>query len=174
VAGPAHEPSRWDRAGLVREPDLPPLRPGDDGVDTADEVVRLVALVNRHIQATVTALRRESALPTTAWHLLFEIYNRPGMTLAELARAGELSKARTSVLVEGLRGEGYVEKRADPDDRRVVRIFTTDRMDRVWLWYEERYRAAVREIMAGIDAEERRALVAALHKMREAAQARGW
>jgi DNA-binding MarR family transcriptional regulator len=167
--GPSGHP-----AGMLRDPDLPVLPVRGDGDGAGEELVRILVLVNRHVQRAVEAARREGRLSVTAIRLLFEIAKRPGMTLAQLAAVGEMSKARTSVLVESLRAEGYVDKRADAADRRLVRVFTTDKMSEVWLWYENHYLAAVNELLAPVPEPERAALVRTLRRIRAAAAGKDW
>ena len=105
---------------------------------------------------------------------MFEIDHRPGITLAELGRVEELSKGPTSILVERLRTEGYVEKPSDSGDRRITRHLPTGRMDQVWQSYDDHDRAAVSDIRSTVSEEDRRLPVRVLHKMREVAGARGW
>jgi DNA-binding MarR family transcriptional regulator len=105
---------------------------------------------------------------------MLEIDKRPGMTLAELARVGELSKARTSELVERLRIEGYAQKRVDPANRRAVRLFATDKMAGAWRWWNGRYMAAVNDVMDAVSAEEQEQLTDTQRKVRTAAEEQPW
>ena len=151
--------------GIV--PAMPPAAPpGVTGRDSATEVVRLLSVVNRRMQRLVETAQAETELPSMAWQLLQSIDRRPGITLGELARLSELSKGRTSVLVDGLERLGYVSKRADAADGRLTRLETTERMAEVWQWYETRYALVVNELMSGLDDWERAALVGILRRLR--------
>jgi 5'-methylthioadenosine phosphorylase len=136
------------------------------GRDSAAEVVRLLSLVNRRVQRLVDTARAEAELPPMAWQLLQAVDRHPGITLGELARTSELSKGRTSVLVDGLERLGYVAKCGDSADGRLIRLHTTERMAEVWHWYEARYAAVVDEVMSDLDDWERAALVGILRRLR--------
>lgn len=156
---------------LAVPPAAPPVA---NGRDSASEVVRLLSLVNRRMHRLVESSRAESDLPPMAWQLMHHIDRHPGITLGDLSRASELSKGRTSVLVDGLVCLGYVEKRPDPSDGRRTRLHTTGRMVEVWEWYESRYTAVVNELMCDLEDWERAALIGILRRMRTSAEAHGW
>jgi DNA-binding MarR family transcriptional regulator len=52
-----------------------------------------------------------------------------GKTAAELGKLLIMDKATLSGVLDRMADAGWIEKRPDPDDRRVVRLFTTDRAD---------------------------------------------
>jgi MarR family transcriptional regulator, organic hydroperoxide resistance regulator len=152
----------------------PAAPPSVSGGDSATEVVRLLSIVNRRMQRLVETGRAEAELPSMAWQLMHTIDRHAGITLGELARASELSKGRTSVLVDGLVRLGYVSKSDDASDGRLTRLCTTERMAEVWEWYEGRYAAVVNELMSDLDDWERAALVGILRRLRTSAESRGW
>src|SRR5690606_39702393 len=57
---------------------------------------------------------------------LRQISAGPGVTLSELARRVGAYKSLITTTVEHLVKEGYVEKRSDPSDQRVVRLHVTE------------------------------------------------
>ncbi len=160
-----HAPSR------AAPPPPPAAPPHVTGRDSASEVVRLLSIVNRRMQRLVELSRAQLELPPMAWQLMHLIDGHPGITLGELARASELSKGRTSVLVDGLVRLGYVAKCDDASDGRLTRLNTTERMAEVWEWYESRYAAVVNEVMSDLDDWERAALVGILRRVRASVEA---
>ena len=59
--------------------------------------------------------------------VVFQHINAEGSRLSELAERAQLTKQSMGYLVDYLEDHGYVERRADPSDRRAVLIFLTER-----------------------------------------------
>ena len=77
--------------------------------------------------------------------VLVPLFREDGLRLGELAGRGGLSKQTVTSLVKRLENLGYVERRADPDDGRAVRISLTDRGHRM--------KQAVRECVEEVEAK---------------------
>lgn len=85
------------------------------------------------------------------------VEGRPRTQLA-LAQAGRLDKSTMVVAVDALEGEGLVERRPDPKDRRARIVVPTD-AGRELLARAEGVVLGVEDgVLAGLDAEERRTL----------------
>jgi DNA-binding MarR family transcriptional regulator len=76
---------------------------------------------------------------------VFQHIKAEGSRLSELAERAQITKQSMGYLVDYLEAHGYVERRADPSDRRASLIFLTERG-----WAE--VRDALR-IIAGIEQE---------------------
>ncbi|MGD9802177.1 MAG: MarR family winged helix-turn-helix transcriptional regulator [Hyphomicrobiaceae bacterium] len=78
--------------------------------------------------------RRVKALGITRpqWLAIVRLNRRPGASQSELADMMEIEKAPAGRIVDRLEERGWVERRADPVDRRINRIFLTDRGERVF------------------------------------------
>ncbi len=63
--------------------------------------------------------------------VLVPLFREDGLRLGELADRGGLSKQTVTSLVKRLEDLGYVERRADPEDGRAMRISLTDRGHRM-------------------------------------------
>jgi DNA-binding MarR family transcriptional regulator len=81
---------------------------------------------------------------------VFQHIKAEGSRLSELAERAQITKQSMGYLVDYLEAHGYVERRADPSDRRASLIFLTERG-----WAE--VREALR-IIAGIEQEWARRL----------------
>ncbi|MBC2734514.1 MAG: MarR family transcriptional regulator [Desulfobacteraceae bacterium] len=63
---------------------------------------------------------------TNLQHLVLEgLWYEAGQTAAELGKMLVMDKATLSGVLDRMSEAGWVEKRPDPDDRRVVRLFPT-------------------------------------------------
>lgn len=77
--------------------------------------------------------RRVKALGITRpqWLALRRLTRSPGASQSELADMMEIERAPAGKIVDRLEERGWVERRPDPVDRRINRIFLTDRGQRV-------------------------------------------
>ncbi len=77
--------------------------------------------------------RRVKALGLTRpqWLAIVRLKRRPGASQSELADMMEIERAPAGKIVDRLQERGWVERRPDPGDRRINRIFLTDLGERV-------------------------------------------
>ncbi|MDJ0722777.1 MAG: MarR family transcriptional regulator [Desulfobacterales bacterium] len=67
---------------------------------------------------------------TNLQHLVLEgLWYEGGQTAAELGKMLVLDKATLSGVLDRMQDAGWIEKRRDPDDRRVVRLFPAPRAE---------------------------------------------
>jgi len=89
------------------------------------EIGELWRSINRGIHEHFRQAFRGCDLPPGAWILLRHIEQQPGVTINELARRSGTVKSHVSKMMEQLVRQGYVEKRTDPADQRLVRVYAT-------------------------------------------------
>lgn len=58
---------------------------------------------------------------------LIALYNKPGMTQEELARFLNVNKSSVARQLPALEAKGYVMREPDPDDKRVFRVYPTEK-----------------------------------------------
>ena len=91
-------------------------------------------------------------------------------TMSEIAGRLGISAATASRACDGLARTGLVERRDDPDDRRVRRVHVTE----TGASYVERFAAArldaVRELVAALDPEQQQRLYDALAPLADQAE----
>lgn len=68
---------------------------------------------------------RENGLSPAPLAILRQVYQEPGLTLSEIGRRTATAKSHVSRTIDTLSRQGFVEKRADPSDQRVIRIHPT-------------------------------------------------
>jgi DNA-binding MarR family transcriptional regulator len=130
--------------------------------------------VTRVIGRRVSQELKGSLLPPSTGLLLHVAHERPGLTVSELARTTGQAKSRVSVLVDQLAGEGLLIKQADPSDRRLVRVYAGPRVEEWRQSFHRMMEDLMAELLADLGADEQSSLVAALRKLREAAERKGW
>jgi MarR family transcriptional regulator for hemolysin len=77
--------------------------------------------------------RRVKALGLTRpqWLALVRLKRRPGCSQSELADLMEIERAPAGKIVDRMQDKGWLERREDPTDRRINRIFLTELGERV-------------------------------------------
>ncbi len=99
--------------------------------------------------------------------ILMRLARQDGATQSELAAAGKMSAPSISAVLRSMEAEGLVERRSDPEDQRVTRVYLTDGGREA----EEKNYQVIRRVdsiaMEGISTADQEAFCRVLLKMRE-------
>jgi MarR family transcriptional regulator, organic hydroperoxide resistance regulator len=96
---------------------------------------------------------------------LFHIDKTGEATAGELAKAGELSPASVSTMLDHLERDGIVERHRGATDRRVVLVRLTERGRGILEQRREVWRARGAEALAGVSDADLRAAADVMHRM---------
>jgi DNA-binding MarR family transcriptional regulator len=81
------------------------------------------------VQIGLSRLFRERTkhigLSRAQWRVLSALSGRPGITQTELADLVGIGRAPLGKIIDRLQAQNWVERRGDPDDRRINRLFIT-------------------------------------------------
>jgi len=91
-------------------------------VETLEELLRVVS---RHVFAARRDASRQYGLTMPTAHLLGQVMHEPGVTVSGLSRRSGMAKSHISKSIEGLAALGFVEKRTDEADQRLLRVYPT-------------------------------------------------
>lgn len=135
---------------------------GDAVFDAIHELMHLYrAPRQRAAQAATVAL-------THMEHKVLGFFCRhPGATQSALATHAGRDKGQLARLIAGLRARGLIEARPDPDDRRNLRLHPTPEAIALQQAAQQQARGVAAEAVQGLDADERRQLLALLARIRE-------
>ncbi|GAB6888710.1 hypothetical protein JCM13304A_22090 [Desulfothermus okinawensis JCM 13304] len=93
---------------------------------------------------------------TNVQHLVLEaLWLAPGLTSMELSRILNIDKATVSGIVERLYRGNWIEKKADPNDKRVIRIFPTEKSMDIQKKLIEIRKQANEELLKNFSLEEK-------------------
>lgn len=110
----------------------------------------LIADVARLLRTRADQLARLHNLTRAQWVILVRVERQPGLSQSELASICEVEPISIVRLVDRLEARGVIERRRDPDDRRIKRLYLT-RAARPLLQEIDTYRAkVVAEITSGL------------------------
>ena len=94
-------------------------------IDLADNLVRQIGLLYR---AMMKALETETAplgIGSGRISYLFMLYINEGITQQEMANRLQADKGAVARTLAQLEGQGYVNRKPDPTDKRVTRVYLT-------------------------------------------------
>jgi DNA-binding MarR family transcriptional regulator len=109
---------------------------------------------------------RGLGLSRAQWQLLAQLQRHEGINQSGLAELLELEPITVGRLIDRMEEAGWVERRADPADRRARLVFMTERARPVLARLRAVGEALRGEALAGLDAAERNALLHALGRIR--------
>jgi DNA-binding MarR family transcriptional regulator len=129
-------------------------------------VVRLLGTQN----LVLAALRRGfgEELSLARFDLLMQLLRDDGQTLAALSRRMLVTAGNLTGLVDRAERDGIVERRPDPSDRRLTRVFLTTRGRRLADRAAARHAEIAEEIVAPLAPQDREELRRLLGRLRDA------
>jgi DNA-binding MarR family transcriptional regulator len=132
-----------------------------------------VRLLESH-NLMLAELRRRLADDCTMprFDLLANLEREDGQTLAALSRRMLVTAGNLTGLVDRAERDGVVERRPDPSDRRLSRVWLTQKGRELVQSLLPAHATHVSELLAALDATERRDLRRLLGKLRDSLHAR--
>jgi DNA-binding MarR family transcriptional regulator len=94
-------------------------------------------------------------LTRSQWFVVAHLYRTDGQTQRHLADELDMQRAPLSKLLDRLEAGGWLERRADPVDRRAKRIYITNKIDSLMQEGISLGEVLTDEILAGIDDDTR-------------------
>ncbi|MEQ5870874.1 MarR family transcriptional regulator [Sagittula sp. NFXS13] len=110
-------------------------------------------------------LRPHNLTMAQGWALSL-LMREEGLRQADLADRLNIATVTTSKLIDRLEARGFVQRRADPDDRRTNRIYATDSARALFDTITSARREVDAMANAGIDADQLEAAMTVLDQMR--------
>jgi DNA-binding MarR family transcriptional regulator len=127
----------------------------------------LLGQVCRLHYARAHALLEEVGLYRGQPPLLYALWKLDGQTHGELATRLHVQPATMTRMVRRMAGAGFVERRSDPRDERVSRVYLTDRGRAIRSEVEAVWTALEAETFAGVAEGDRDRLGAILLQVRQ-------
>ena len=128
-------------------------------------VVRLLAAQNLMLGALRRGLGPELSL--ARFDLLAQLTREDGQTLAQLSRRMLVTAGNLTGLVDRAERDAIVERRPDPNDRRLTRAWLTARGEKLAVRAIARHAELAEEILAPLEPREREELRRLLGRLRE-------
>jgi DNA-binding MarR family transcriptional regulator len=129
--------------------------------------------LSRMISVDFDRLMARHQLTHSQWWALMHIFEHDGATQSELATIMQLGRASAGSVIERLEAKGWVERRPDPKDNRVRRVFLSDAAVPVFMLMSQEGQRMFKTWMANIEPEAEAELLAGLRRMRANAESEG-
>jgi DNA-binding MarR family transcriptional regulator len=112
--------------------------------------------------------RRASGLKLTRsqWSVLAHLLRNDGIQQKELAEQMDITAITLTGLLDRMERDGWVERRADPDDRRAKRIYLTEKVAPVTKELRTLAREVRKSALQGLSETEQQTLMNLLLKVR--------
>ena len=94
--------------------------------DGEGELLTLLTETQAAMSRLFTQRAGHLGLTRPQWRVLTGLYRHDGLTQSQLAEMTLIARSPLGKIVDQLEAMGFVERRADPHDRRVNRLHTTD------------------------------------------------
>lgn len=127
----------------------------------------VTCLFRKHFDRRAT----QFGLTRAQWRAVKRLYVSEGITQAELAERLEMDPIAVGRVIDRLQAGGFVERRADPSDRRLWRLHLTERARAVAADMEEISRGLRVEATRGIPGVDVEKFVEVLERMKDNLQA---
>jgi DNA-binding MarR family transcriptional regulator len=131
----------------IQASELPlPLSPGPED-DVAFQAWRQLFITSLKLQRRVDNLLAPYNLALSQFEAMFKVGLRPGLSQQELSAALLLTKGNIGALVDRLEGMNMIQRRPDPHDRRLNRLYLTGDGQLLVGEIRKHHLALVREMM---------------------------
>ena len=135
--------------------------------DLESDLLVVLYDVARQMRTVVDQIAREHGRTRAQWIILLRLEREPGLSQNELAAIAEVAPITIARLVDRLEECGLVERRPDPQDRRIWRLWLRPAAKPL-LRDVKQHRAEVRRLMTrGVDRAVLKTMVVGLCKMKE-------
>lgn len=137
-----------------------------DKYDPERSIGALVSDLSRLIRRNFNRHVRPSGLTQAQWQAIAYLRRWEGINQAALAELLEIQPISLARLIDRMEAAGWVTRQPDPQDRRAVRLFLTEKAQPVLLEMRTAGTVFQEEALAGISADERDQLIRTLGKIK--------
>ncbi|WP_127904288.1 MarR family winged helix-turn-helix transcriptional regulator [Solirhodobacter olei] len=131
--------------------------------ERVDSFGQLVHSCQRLLRARFEAHGRSLGLSSAQWRLLVPLWKEGQATQSRLAELMEIEPISVSRLVTRMEQAGWVERRADPNDRRIRLVVPTAKTNAAFADLRNVANGVYGEAMAGMSEDDRLKLIEGLN-----------
>lgn len=119
----------------------------------------LVSDIARLIGVEYNRIMKPMGLTTPQFRMIMQLQRQDGVTQSSLANILAVGKVSTSGLIDRLEQSGWIERRADPNDRRSNLIYLTDKGHNIESRMLDTGKALTKQTLKSLDAKQRSTLI---------------
>jgi DNA-binding MarR family transcriptional regulator len=125
----------------------------------------LLVKVSRLVGGRMRAKLEAFGLHHAQGMILFHLWQHEGMAQNSLAHALHITPPTTTNTLQRMERDGWIERRRDKTDQRVVRVYLTEKASTLRKEIRLSFQELDRELMSVLSADERNVLMTALSKV---------
>ena len=134
-----------------------------------DSLMKYIMRTHRCFNMYCDDLLAEDGITAPQCRYIVRICREPGQTQEQLARRVFANKSNAARQMAALEQNGFITREPDPDDRRALRIFPTEKCLAIFPKVECVYEKWNRYLLDGFSEEEQELLFAVMEKMTDRA-----
>lgn len=136
--------------------------------------VDLLRTANHGLLNIVREAWHKYPFPPSGMVIMAEVMRNPGSSVSQVARDTGFAKSHVSKTVDILASQGFVEKRQDPSDQRVIRLYATEQLRLRFQEVKESIENRLAEVLTGIPKSKLDDLVEGLELLNKALEESGY
>ena len=109
---------------------------------------------------------RSLGITRAQWVVIARLHRRPSLSQSEVADVLEIEKATAGRLIDRMEAKGWLERRADPHDRRINRLHSTEHAEHLHTLIWPIAEATVDDALEGLSIAERQKLSELTQRMK--------
>lgn len=136
-----------------------------------EELLYMLHELSRIISVHFDRVMSRHKLTHSQWWALMHIFQHEGATQTEVAGIMQLGRASAGSVIERLEAKGWVERRPDPKDSRVRRVFLRDPAAPIFMLMNEEGQRIFKTWMAGVEPDAEAQMLVGLGRIKANAEA---
>lgn len=129
-------------------------------------VAFLTSDIGRLMRKRLDCLVRPSGITGAQMRVMLFLHRRPGENQVAIANFFEVEPITAGRMIDRMAAAGFVERRADPADRRAWQVYLTDAGTAMVARLQSEFHDKLDDALKGLDGGERDALVDLLTRVR--------
>jgi len=131
------------------------------------EILREIGMIARALDSISNIEFKEVELTKGQYLYLVRIYENPGIIQEKLADMIKVDRTTAARAVQKLESQGFIEKRSDETNKKIKRLFTTEKGDQAYPFLKREGDYSNGIALAGFSPEETEALFHYLQRIRK-------
>ncbi|KKM11126.1 hypothetical protein SY88_10370 [Clostridiales bacterium PH28_bin88] len=131
-----------------------------------EEFLELLHAVHRGLFEQIKDVLDKYGLPPASRAVMRQVHHNQGITVSEVSRRTGMVKSHVSKTVDSLVEQGFLEKRPDPSDQRLIRLYITEKAGEHFGQIQVEIRHRLSEVIAEFPEEKIEAITDGLRTLK--------
>lgn len=128
-------------------------------------LLQLLKALNQQMLTRLRAVAFDHDLPGSGIGVLHQVRETPGATVSEISRQTHVAKSHISTTVDELCRQGFLDKRPDAQDHRLVRLYQSEKAQQISEAVLSEAKRELRAVLDSVPSETLASLIAGLEAL---------